>query len=389
MTETYSFKRVFFAAGLGLLLFGVGFISLGSVLPSIIEKFEMDTVQAGLLASLPPFGILLGSLVFGPIVDRYSYRIPFIISTLLIILGMESIAYSGSILQLQMIFILMGFGGGILNGGTNALVADISSERPGSRGANLSLLGAFFGIGALGVPLLMALLPETWGFERKISYIGFTLIIPVLYFALIKFPAPKQTQSIPLKSLMSVIKHRGLLILGMILFFESALEGIVNNWTTSFLQTGNNFSEARSLMGLSVFILCLTLTRLLLAGLLRKIKSYIILVVSLCIILSGLLIIIVFPTPAFFFIALGLLGFGTSAVFPVVLGYVGSQFSDLRGTAYSLVFSIALLGNITFIYLMGIVADRFSIRSFPWVLMVCLGFVALLIISSARKYGKD
>jgi len=237
--------------------------------------------------------------------------------------------------------------------------------------------------------LLMALLPEAWGFERKISYIGFFLIIPVFYFAVIRFPAPKQTQSIPLRSFLAVIKNRGLLVLGLILFFESALEGIINNWTTSFLQTGVNFSETMALMGLSVFVLCLTLTRLLLAGLLRKIRSFVILVVSLFIILSGVLIILVSPEPVFFYIALGILGFGTSAVFPVVLGYVGSLFSGLRGTAYSLVFSIALLGNITFNYLMGVVADRFSILAVPWVLMVCLGFLYLLIISSVRKYGRD
>jgi hypothetical protein len=37
---------------------------------------------------------------------------------------------------------VLGFGGGIINGSTNAVVADISSE---DKGANLSLLGVFFG----------------------------------------------------------------------------------------------------------------------------------------------------------------------------------------------------------------------------------------------------
>ena len=56
-----------------------------------------------------------------------------------------------------MCMFFIGFGGGIINGGTNALVADISAE---NKGANLSLLGVFFGIGALGMPLLLGVLSK-------------------------------------------------------------------------------------------------------------------------------------------------------------------------------------------------------------------------------------
>ena len=389
MNASYNFNRVFLAAGLGLLFFGIGFISLGSVLPSVIEKFEMDTVQAGLLAALLPMGVLLGSIIFGPLVDRYSYRIPFIVSSVLIIAGLESFAFSGNLHLLQVTIFFLGTGGGILNGGTNALVADISAARPRNRGANLSLLGAFFGLGALGVPLLLALLPEAWGYEWKIAAIGFSLVVPVLYFTMTRFPAPKQAQSISLRSYLTVLKDAGLLSLGMLLFFESALEGIINNWTTSYLQSGYRFPEARSLLGLSLFVLSLTVTRLLLAALLRRVRSYLVLLASMGLIFSAIMLLLLFPRPAFIIVSLVLLGAGAAAVFPVVLGYAGRLHSDLRGTAYSLVFSISLIGNILFNYLMGITAELFDIRAVPWVLMICLGFGAVLLAGQVRKYSAD
>ena len=218
MSEKYSFRLVFIAACLGMVLFGIAIISLGSTLPSIIEKFGLDKIQAGSLASILPTGILLGSLIFGPIVDRHSYRNLLIIFTILIILGFEGAAFSTGLFTLQISFFLIGFGGGALNGGTNALVADISEKRPDKRSSNLSLLGVFYGIGALGIPLLIAVLSTAWPFERILKYTGFILLIPLFYFAIISYPAAKQKQGVTLSDGMAMIKDKYLVVLGLFLF---------------------------------------------------------------------------------------------------------------------------------------------------------------------------
>jgi len=64
-------RRVVFAASCaGMLLFGIVMISLGSLLPSLTARFGLNEVAVGSLASLLPLGILAGSVVFGPVVDR-------------------------------------------------------------------------------------------------------------------------------------------------------------------------------------------------------------------------------------------------------------------------------------------------------------------------------
>ena len=84
---------------------------------------------------------------------RRKHLVWLLLATALIVVGLEGIAYASSLMLLRLAIIFIGFGGGIVNGGTNALVADISSE---GKGASLNLLGVFFGIGAVGVPFVLA-----------------------------------------------------------------------------------------------------------------------------------------------------------------------------------------------------------------------------------------
>jgi MFS transporter, FHS family, glucose/mannose:H+ symporter len=287
-TDNYNRRLVFAAACIGMLLFGIVLISLGSLLPSLTKKFVMNEIAAGSLVTLLPFGILAGSIVFGPVVDRYGHKALLIICSLLVLIGLEGIAFADSFFILQISIFLIGFGGGVLNGGTNALVADISSE---GKGAKLSLLGVFFGIGALGMPAVLGLLSNYFSYEDITAGIGLFIILPVIFFFTIKFPEPKQPQGLPIKQGFTLIKDPVLLLFGFILFFESGMEGLVNNWTTTFLMNDIGVNSEKALFALSYFVLALTLTRLLLGGLLKKVSSSMVLFISIGIVLSGSLII--------------------------------------------------------------------------------------------------
>jgi MFS family permease len=381
----YKRNLVFTAACLGMLLFGVVLISLGSLLPSLTKKFVMDEIAAGSLATLLPFGILAGSVVFGPVVDRYGHKSLLIICSLLVLLGLEGIAFTNDFLILQISVFITGIGGGALNGGTNALVSDISSE---GKGANLSLLGVFFGVGALGMPAVLGILSKNFSYEVITAGIGLAVIIPVVFFIAIKFPVPKQPQGLPVKQGLNMIKDPVLLLFAAILFFESGMEGIVSNWTTTFLIKDININPESALFSLSYFILGLTLTRLLLGGLL-KIRQRrtlpVVLYVSVGIILTGSLVIIYAVSYSLVLTGLILLGIGFAAVFPVVLGYVGEIYSSLSGTAFSIVLVIALIGNMFMNFSVGIIAQSYGIKHFTTVLVISLIIMTLLLRIVLRK----
>ncbi len=377
----YKKNLVFTAACIGMLLFGIVFLSLGTILTFITTKFGVDGATAGALASSLPMGMLIGSLIFGPIVDRYGYKNVLIICAVCIMLALEGIAFAGTFIVLQLSFFLIGFGGGIINGGTNALVADISEDM---KGANLSLLGVFFGLGALGMPVVLGVLSTHFDYTSIIAGIGAAVAVPIAYFAAIRFPEAKHAQGVPIGKSLALLKEGTLWLFGFVLFFESGLEGIVGNWTTTYLK-GMNVSTEDALYGLSLQVVALTVTRFVLGGVLKKIPPYAVLLCGYGFIFIGAVALMSAGSLPAAMIGLALLGVGFAAGFPVVLGFVGARYAQLSVTAFSIVLVLALTGNTLMNYTVGVVSQSFGIGKFPIVLIACASGMTVFFLLAHRS----
>lgn len=372
---------VFFAACMGMLLFGVVMISLGSILPEVTDKFKLSSSQTGLLLTLLPSGILVGSLVFGPMVDWLSYKRILIAGSLLTLLGLEGIVFSETLTLLYLSVFCIGFGGGILNGITNALVSEISEE---DHSANLSLLGVFFGVGALGTPVILGLMKGIHSFETIFALMGAFIVLPVLFFLFISFPKSAETKGIPIKEGLKMLRDPMLLLFGFILFFQSGIEGLTNNWTTSYLETFKEIEASGALFILSSFVGALAVTRIVLGKILRIFNPLKVMVVGFIIAFVGCLLILY--GSSFYLLIAGMvaIGIGLAAGFPVILGYIGKLYTHLSGTAFSIVITIALIGNVIANYVMGQVSQYMGIEVLPYFIMIAI-LAALLLIYFAKK----
>ena len=370
----FNKKLVYGAACAGLLLFGIGLITLGSVAPDLKTKFHLDEISSGTLFSILPLGILTGSLLFGPICDKYGYKLLLTIACILMFCGFEGIAYSANLGLLKLSVFFFGVGGGAINGATNAAVADISAK---DKGAELSILGVFFGIGALGMPALLGLLRNYFSFETILAIVGiFTLAVAVFY-ALIRFPEPKQKQGFPLQQSFLLLKDSLILLIAFFLFCQSSFEAIINNWTTLFLADRLSIDANDALYALSLFVAGLTIMRLITGTVLRKMNGLNIMFISFGLMIAGLILLKTSNSLTIAIIGLILLGAGIAGGFPIMLGIVGSRYSKLSGTAFSFVLVIALIGNMLINYLAGIVAQHYGVQQ---VVNVALVEVAVMIV---------
>jgi fucose permease len=378
-------RTLFVVAWLGMLTFGIVLTTLGSVLPSLVARFGIGKGDAGALFLLMSFGILVGSLVFGPIVDRRGYRSMLLIAVALIALGLEGIAFAPSVGWLRVAIALIGFGGGIVNGGTNALVADVSA---GERSAGLSLLGVFFGIGAVGVPFALSLLLDRFTYGALIAGVGMLVLVPLAVTAAARFPAPKQAQGFPLADAGQLLRDPTLLLLGLMLFLESGMEITVGGWTATYFQEELGIGGQRALVFLSLYWLGMMLARLALGALLRRVAAARALFACLGVAFAGAVLLLGTRNVAAAATGVFLLGCGFAATFPVVLGFVGDRYARLSGTAFSVVIVMALTGGMLLPYVTGELGAVHGLRASFLIVPTALVLEAVLLGFVTRRLGR-
>ncbi|MFI5131186.1 MAG: MFS transporter, partial [Chitinophagales bacterium] len=136
---------------------------------------------------------------------------------------------------------------------------------------------------------------------------------------------------------------------------------------------------------LSFSLAGLTITRILLGGLLQKISSFTVLITSFLLTTAGSCILLYSDSYDLSFASLIIIGVGLAAGFPVVLGYVAQLYVTLSGTAFSIALVIALSGNILINYLFGLIADNYSIRNLPLLIIACVFCMFILAVLLKQK----
>ena len=384
MSNSYHKNLVFTAACIGMCFLGVSMITLGSVLPALVSKLGLSGLQATSLVTFLPLGMLIGSVIFGPIVDRFGHKALLVPGCIIVLLGVEGLIFFRSVPLLQVSIVGIGLGGGILNGETNALVSDISGES--EKGSRLSFLGMFYGLGALGIPSLLGILSEYYSFETILQGIGLIMLAGILFCIPVRFPTPKQAQGFPVKEGLGLLKESALLLLSLVLFFQSGIEGVCNNWSTSYLGRMTDIPANRALIVLTCMVAGLTIARMLQIVIFKKVQPAKVLPYSL--ILTAIGFGLLTASPGFLRAATGmvLIGMGLSPTYPVILSILGTRYPALSGTAFSIALAIALVGQTCMNGLMGMISvyDN-GIALYPYMMIGSLVVMLIIFLRVPRK----
>src|SRR5690625_5236357 len=318
-------RKTFIAACTGMLNHGIVMAVLGALLPSVIARYGLANADAGSLFIQLTIGILIGSLLFGPVVDRYGYRWITIISVLMLSAGFFGIAWAPTVLWLNLSLLITGIASGNINGSTNAMVSDISEGR---RGAGLNFLGVFFGLGALSVPLLLGLLLDSFSYEWIILAISAYFLVSLLYFSNVTYPEPTQPKSFPFRDALSLFREKALMLFGFVLLVQAAMETSVSGWAATLFTEVLGVDSNLSVLILSLYWAGLIAGRFIAGLSMTRFSGMPILWASLSLAMIGLLLMIFSTVPALAAVGLFLTGFGQAAVFPVFLSFTGDAYRD-------------------------------------------------------------
>ncbi|MDR1610989.1 MAG: MFS transporter [Candidatus Symbiothrix sp.] len=373
----YKKNLVFIASCAGLAFFGVTMLALGPVLSHLGEG-------ANALPATLSVGIIAGTVVFGPVADKSGYKGLLIFGSVATLLGIQGLANLTAMPLLHVSMLMLGVGGGILNGETNALVAAIYDDK--TRGGRLSLLGAFYCIGALLWTLLNYFIKDR--FALPLNCISVIMVVFIVFFFFIQFPKPRPYNNVSVKKTLGLLKYPALILFALLLFFQSGFEGITGNFTIRFLENAHGTTAGAATLSLTWFTVGMLAGRLPLGFLMKKLGGSTTLYLYLCVALAGVALLYFASHIILVYAATALIGSGVGATYPVVYNYLGGSFKELSGTVFSIAIFIALWGQFTFNKIIGVLFDKEQFDYFPIALAFAVGMMLILLPVAKSKLKK-
>ncbi len=359
-----------------MFVFGVVLLLMGSLLPSL----EVNYVQAGSLGSFPLAGILAATILVGPVLDTVGAK-PVLAAALAMVAGAVGLIPSlHTYAALAVAALVYGFGGGVLNTATNALVADLSAS---GRGAALNMLGFSFSLGALASPLLMSTVGGRFGAASVLHILAIgtgLILVPVL---LSRFPAPTYAGT-RLAELLRVLSHPLVWLFGALLFFESASENSMFVWTGKIVAGVFHSAPERANWALAGLTAAIGAGRLGAALLLSVLGSRRTMLLSTAITVTGAML--AFNSREFSVAVLGVsvIGLGLASIYPTALGVAGDRFPRQTGTVFGAIMAVSLVGGTAGPSICGTLAAT-GLRNILWVPMISALAVAVLTIAVTKE----
>jgi MFS transporter, FHS family, glucose/mannose:H+ symporter len=382
-------RWLFAAACVGMFNFGMVIALLGTLfgLPEMRDRLGINLAQQGDLFSILSFGMLLSSLVAGPVLDRFGTRPVLVWAAALTTAALLAFALARGFAAAAAAAVLLGLGGAWLNIATNALVSDIF---PDQRGRAMNLLGVFFGVGALFVPLVVAA-----GFHHL--SVGGTMLVcagvaaatTAMCLAL-RFPPPHEAGSFSFLEMIRAARYPGVLLFALLLFLQGGNESAVSGWTSTYVGSvgWSPFTATVILLGYWVVAI---VGRLLSARAEARLGKARLVLVSATASVAGCVVLLA-AASSLPLLAAGawLTGLAFAAIYPTVLAIAGDRYQRFAGTVFGLLFSIGALGNISFPWAVGHISQAAGVRLgmvVPLAGAIGVSLCAWIVLRSERAVG--
>jgi len=319
-----------------MFVFGLVLLLMGSLLPSL----TLSSARAGSLGSFPLVGILIATILIGPILDKVGAKPVLAAGLALIVVALAAMPSLASYPALAAAALVYGFGGGMLNTTSNALISELSAS---GRGAALNLLGFFFSLGTITAPLLMSL-AASLSTARVLRLLAVPPAVVLVLVAALRFPGPAQPAT-SLHSLLKVLSDPLVWLFGALLFFESGNENCMFVWAGKVMGDFLHLAARRADLALLGVSAAMGAGRLLAVIWLKWLGGRTLLLVSAATTAAGAILAVAFGSFAGMVAGFSVIGFGMSAIFPTALGLAGDRFPDKTGTAFGGIMAVALVGG--------------------------------------------
>ncbi len=362
-------------AFVAFIMIGASDGATGVLIPSMSAHYGVDKSTISLLFLAGAAGYLLAAFNSGPLVGKLGQRLFLMTGVASYLVGVTAFSLMPPFGVLLLSVVAVGFGAGNIDAGLNAYIAGL----PGNT-VKLNYLHAFYGAGAWFGPVIASgLLAAQFGWNSVyLVWMLLSLVVLVgvgLVFrgkqAAIQEVAPRGGRSV----LGSALRLRVVWLGALFLLFYVGTEVSLASWGFSFLTEVRHGSTLLSGWAISGYWLGLTLARLTLANLARKVGNKRLVEGCLVGVLVGVLLIWVAPNEAVSALGLGLTGFSLGPIFPTTIALMSGLVEPrLLPSAIGFLASLGSLGAAFFPWLAGNLAQQVGLWSLlPYaMLLICV-----------------
>ena len=344
---------------------GIILLLVGPMVPNLMRTFEIGESMAGVLLGMGSLGFVLGPLIAGSVIDRFSAR-----ESLLIGLVVELATFV--LFGLSPIFVLavaanflMHLGASFVETTANVVPTLIRSTR--SAHSVMNLVHMFFSVGAFAGPFLIGLYLESTGQWRPILF--FTLIptFGLLVWTLrVRFPRRPQrsephARGTLLSNLSQVLRMRHAVLGSVSLLLYVGAEVGVSSWVVYYLQRQLGLSPAASAAGLSMLWIFIMVGRYANSILGNRFSSVFLVTVSGVAGAAGVLVFLLARSAVTAYAVLAWIGLCLSGVFPNIMAELNNRDPEHIGTVTAVMAMGAALGAGIFQWFVGFLAETVSL----------------------------
>lgn len=354
----------------------------GIILEKVQYDINLDVSQVGVMVSIFQIGFLLASLVAGIFADRKGIKIVMILGTILMMIGLIGTSAAFTVSFFLGFYLIIGLGIGSMTVSVATLIPTFFQERAG---VIFNLANALFGVGMIVTPLILNVI-----FAQNISwrffYIGVSVVIAIILFALLSFKQAQQTSNqkqneVTIKSVLHLFKDRQiLLVILFILFYVAAEAGFLNFFPifyTSLDIAGMDAAQKASTAGyiIASFAFLFTIGRFAGGFIIYKLGEKRTLVLFSLFAVVSLIVGRIFMTN--FSYLMMLFGLAMSVLFPTAQG-IASKLTKQAGSLQGVIYVASGLGGAVIGILIGQVSKAFGIQNGFNLLIVFTALICIL-----------
>jgi FHS family glucose/mannose:H+ symporter-like MFS transporter len=373
---------------LALGAYGLALLGVGPCLTSIAATYRIELGAAGAAFTAFFVGFTTGVLTAGPTAERFGKRRVTSAGLVILTAGLWMFGASPGPFgaphfwwALASMFV-MGVGGATVESTASAMAADVN---PGREAFAINLMQAFFSVGAVAAPIIVAVVIDRgWGWQMHFRIAGG--VTAALFVMLITRSARENPpEPLRLRELAELLRSRAVLGLGLTMFLYVGSEMGYTGWVSALVQTELGAGVALAGQSVTAFWLGMTVGRLICTWLLHftTARRLMFVVAAGGAVASGLTALA--PSPAWGIAAAGVVGLFFSGAFGLVLTLASERFTQRRAAVFSLIITCVGIGGMTLPAVMGLIGHVTGLRIAMLAPAAAMALIALLFVRRGRN----